>query len=373
MKSLIKYLIVVWTLLTANIFPQWTEDSWSFGFGGTYPRLISIWSEAYSGTENYGAFLSLQRSFSENVALRLLFNYNYMEAFYDFPSGEIKESVTLGAASLDMLYYLVPCEPISPYLGLGFGAIYFRPRNTFEKALEKITLEYQLNMIVGVEWQIGNDWKLITDLSYHTPSTNKLDGENDTHEHKGILGSDCDTYMTFNFGFSYYFSKGEPSQKCDLPSGVTVTAPQTNQLTASDIERIIKENIPKETIKEVLAEKPSTAQEKKWILVGVNFDFNSANLTKESFPILLNALQILVDNPAMKVEVIGYTDDLGSDSYNLSLSKRRAQVVKDYMTANGISSERLDVKGMGEADPVGDNQTSEGRILNRRIEFKVKK
>ena len=122
MKSLIKYLTIAIILIANNsLFAQLAENSWSIGFGGTYPRLMSIWSKAYSGTANYGGYLSLQRNFSENVALRLLANYNYMEAIYDSPISDANESVTLSSAALDLLYYLTPCDPISPYIGAGIG------------------------------------------------------------------------------------------------------------------------------------------------------------------------------------------------------------------------------------------------------------
>ncbi len=374
MKKLNKLLLIsVIFIISNNTFAQLAENSWSFGFGGTYPRFMSVWSKAYSGTENYGGFLSLQRNFTENVALRLLVNYNYMEAIYSFPIDEPTESVTLGSASLDLLYYPAPCSPVSPYVGAGLGGIYFKPKNTFEAALNKSALEYQANLRAGAEWKISDNWKLITEAGYFTPSTNKLDGENDTHEHKGLFGTNCDTYINFNFGFLYYFSNGNPSKKCDLYSGVTVGSSPTSQLTLSDVEKIVKDNLPKEIIKEVVVEKPATTLEKRWVLVGVNFEFNSANLTKESFSILLNALQVLTEHPEMQVEIQGHSDNIGSNDYNLILSEKRAKVVRDYLFANGINPDRLEAKGIGESDPVADNNTIEGRTLNRRIEFKVKK
>ena len=370
MNKFVKFFIIATFCISNNLFAQLAENSWSFGFGGSYPRFMSIWSKAYSGTDNYGAYLSLQRNFSENVAVRLLGNYIYMESIYDFLVPSQVESVTLSSASIDLLYYIVPCDPISPYIGAGFGGIYFTPKNSYEPELNDDFFEYQLNLRAGAEWRISENWKITTELSYLTPSTNKLDGENDSHEHKGIFGSDCDTYMTLNLGFLYYFSKGNPSQKCDLFSGIT--AP-TNYATPEDVERIVQANLPKETVKEVVVEKPVSSYEKRWILVGVNFEFGSANLTKESFPILLNALQILTDNPNMQIEIIGHTDNVGSEKYNLVLSDRRAKIIKEYMVANGISSERLSVKGIGETEPIADNKTLEGRTLNRRIEFKIKK
>jgi len=374
MKKLNKLLIIsVVLIITNNVFSQLTESSWAVGFGGTYPRFMSIWSNSYSGTENYGVYLSLQRNFSENVALRFLGNYNYMESFYKTNSGYLKESVSLSSASLDLLYYLVPCDPISPYFGVGLAGIYFKPKNAFEANLNDNFLEYQMNLRAGAEWRISENWRVVSEAGYFTPSSNKLDGENDTHEHKGLFGTNCDTYMNFNLGFLYYFSKGNPSQKCDLYSGVTVTAQPLNPLTIQDVEKIVKDNLPNEVVKEVVIEKPITVIEKRWVLVGVNFEFNSANLTKESFPILLNALQVLTQYPEMRVEIRGHTDNIGSKEYNLILSERRAKVVKDYLVANGINAERLDIKGFGETDPIADNRTTEGKTLNRRIEFKVKK
>jgi len=372
MNSAIKYLIITFVLINST-FAQLAKDSWSIGFGGTYPRFLSIWSKAYSGTENYGAFLSLQRNFSENIALRFLINYNYMEAFYDFNPREVRESVTLSSASLDLLYYLAPCDPISPYIGAGLAGIYFKPKNAFEAKLNDNFLEYQMNLRAGAEWRISENWRVVSEAGYFTPSSNKLDGENDTHEHKGLFGTNCDTYMNFNLGFLYYFSKGSPSQKCDLYSGVTVSSPSPNQLTIQDVEKIVKENLPKEIIKEVVVEKPAPLADKKWVLVGVNFEINSANINKESFPILLNAIQVLTEHPDMHIVIRGHTDNTGSDAYNLVLSERRAKIVKEYLVANGIDAERIDAKGFGETDPIANNNTLEGRTLNRRIEFKVKK
>lgn len=372
MKVITKLLVFISVVASGQSFAQLAEESWSFGFGATYPRFMSIWSKAYSGTENYGAYLSLQRNYSENVALRLLANYNYMEAIYDFVNPEITESVTLGSASLDLLYYLSPCDEVSPYIGAGLGGIYFKPKNAFEPNLNNDFWEYQLNIRAGVEMKISSKWRLVSEAAYFTPSSNKLDGENDTHEHKGLLGTNCDTYMNFNLGFLYYFNEGEPSELCNLASGITVNSVPKNHLTAQDVEKIVKANLPKEIVKEVVIEKPSASTEKKWVLVGVNFEFGSANLTKESFPILLNALQVLTEYPDLYIEIQGYTDNVGSEQHNLILSEKRANVVKEYLAANGIDKARLSAKGYGENSPIANNATVEGRTLNRRIEFKIK-
>jgi outer membrane protein OmpA-like peptidoglycan-associated protein len=83
--------------------------------------------------------------------------------------------------------------------------------------------------------------------------------------------------------------------------------------------------------------------------------------------------QLLRDNVA-HVNVIGYTDSRGADAYNMKLSERRAQTVADYLEGHGkVRPEVLRVSGKGEADPIGDNNTDEGRRLNRRVVLEVVK
>ena len=70
--------------------------------------------------------------------------------------------------------------------------------------------------------------------------------------------------------------------------------------------------------------------------------------------------------------IVGFTDDVGSKAYNLDLSLRRAESVRNYMVAQGIDRRRLSVAGRGMADPFVSNSTPEGRAVNRRVEFVVR-
>ncbi|MGE5412461.1 MAG: OmpA family protein, partial [Clostridiales bacterium] len=108
-----------------------------------------------------------------------------------------------------------------------------------------------------------------------------------------------------------------------------------------------------------------------WVLMGVTFDPNSSKFKTEAYPILYHAAQTLLQNQDLKVEIQGYTDNTGPDMFNLNLSLQRANTVKDYLVSHGIAAERLSAVGFGSKNPVADNQTASGRILNRRIEFKV--
>ena len=105
-------------------------------------------------------------------------------------------------------------------------------------------------------------------------------------------------------------------------------------------------------------------------LRGVNFAFDRAELTAESTAILDQAVDVLNRYPALKVEVAGHTDSVGTDAYNQGLSERRAKTVYDYLTGKGIAADRLSgPNGYGEGKPIDTNETSEGRARNRRTEL----
>ncbi len=111
---------------------------------------------------------------------------------------------------------------------------------------------------------------------------------------------------------------------------------------------------------------------KSVVLEGVTFESGSAKLSKSSEPVLQKALLALEQNPNVKVEVAGYTDNQGKVSTNDKLSTTRAQTVKTWLTMRGISSNRLTAVGYGSRTPIASNLTPEGRAKNRRIEFHVK-
>jgi len=105
-------------------------------------------------------------------------------------------------------------------------------------------------------------------------------------------------------------------------------------------------------------------------LRGVNFVFDKSDLTAESVAILDQAVDVLNRYPALKVEVAGHTDSVGTDAYNQGLSERRAKTVYEYLTNKGIAADRLSgPNGYGEGKPIDTNDTSEGRARNRRTEL----
>ncbi len=106
-------------------------------------------------------------------------------------------------------------------------------------------------------------------------------------------------------------------------------------------------------------------------LNNIYFGTNSAELTSESFAELDRVVDLLESNPLIVIEVSAHTDDVGSDSYNLVLSERRAQTVVSYLLDNDVPKDRLIAKGYGLRRPIVPNECDETRALNRRVEFKI--
>jgi outer membrane protein OmpA-like peptidoglycan-associated protein len=106
-------------------------------------------------------------------------------------------------------------------------------------------------------------------------------------------------------------------------------------------------------------------------LSDVLFDFNQASLKPGAKEKLAKVSGILLAYPTLHMNVEGHTDSIGSDEYNMKLSQRRADAVRDYLTSNGISSANVQAIGLGKDGPVASNDTAAGRQQNRRVEMVV--
>ncbi|WP_321835909.1 OmpA family protein [Pseudomonas kulmbachensis] len=143
--------------------------------------------------------------------------------------------------------------------------------------------------------------------------------------------------------------------KCpDTPKGVTVDAAGCPIVAVVVVETVV---VKEETI----------------VVRDVHFEFNSAKLTaadKDKLNVI--AARLKKDAANAQLKVTGYTDSVGSDSYNLKLSKERAHSVVEYLIDSGIPrSQFVSVAGAGESNPIASNHTPEGRAQNRRTEIQI--
>lgn len=107
------------------------------------------------------------------------------------------------------------------------------------------------------------------------------------------------------------------------------------------------------------------------VLKNIFFETAKYDLKPNSLVELNNLVKFLEENPKIKIELGGHTDNVGDDLSNKTLSNNRAQSVYNYLLEQGINANRLSFKGYGEEQPIASNDTEEGRALNRRTEFKV--
>ncbi|TPW19607.1 MAG: peptidoglycan-associated lipoprotein [Elusimicrobia bacterium] len=105
----------------------------------------------------------------------------------------------------------------------------------------------------------------------------------------------------------------------------------------------------------------------------ISFELNKAVLKPEAKAALDFVADVMLKHPDLKLMVFGHTCDLGSDEYNLWLSQKRAEAVKDYLVEIGVMGEFVRAKGFGEAKPLEPNDSEETRSMNRRVEFVIVK
>ncbi|MGB0391301.1 MAG: OmpA family protein [Salibacteraceae bacterium] len=141
------------------------------------------------------------------------------------------------------------------------------------------------------------------------------------------------------------------------------------------IEAVVEVIEVAEVVEEVTPE-PVVVEPKKIVLSSeeLHFENNQHNASPEAKAALLKNFPFSEENDAhtTQITITGYSDSNGAASYNQSLSKKRAQTMKDILVEMGWSADKIKVIGMGEENPIADNATREGRAKNRRVEFEVK-
>lgn len=129
---------------------------------------------------------------------------------------------------------------------------------------------------------------------------------------------------------------------------------------ASELEREIEDLKTKET-------------DRGLVLVPGNilFEFDSANIKPGSERTIQKVAQFLIEYPDRQIKIEGFTDSVGDENYNQELSQRRAEAVKQALIEEGVPRNRIDAQGLGEEFPVASNDTTAGRLENRRVEIIV--
>jgi outer membrane protein OmpA-like peptidoglycan-associated protein len=139
----------------------------------------------------------------------------------------------------------------------------------------------------------------------------------------------------------------------------------------SDVQlEIIEEKPFQASIKAPEADAMKSALDKDGrVSLYVNFDFNKATLKPDAAPVVAQVMKLLKDNPGLKLEIGGHTDNIGGHDYNVKLSQQRAAAIVAALVAQGVAADRLRAAGYGPDKPIADNNKEEGRGKNRRVEL----
>lgn len=242
-----------------------------------------------------------------------------------------------GGKGDDDIYTFVNEDPdlkvINYYLQ---GITYYKDKEGQLQVLgnSKISLLDQQNIVMQ-EYQTGNDGKFLFKVY-----------ENENYE----LLAEADGYLTERLPYTMFGRSVDPRTLKDLVTNITYD-------TLMVLDR--------KAINEI------------FVLDNIYFELDQHNINAAAAKELDKLVQILVDNPEIRIEMGSHTDSIASNEYNLALSKRRAESTVNYLISKGISAERLVARGYGEEKPVARNtnpdgtDNPEGRARNRRTEFKI--
>jgi len=155
------------------------------------------------------------------------------------------------------------------------------------------------------------------------------------------------------------------------------TAEQEKQAAVAEAERIRKEREDElNRLQEALQKIAETRRTAMGLVMNldshaIQFEFNKAALLSMNREVLSRIAGILLSSKGYSIKVHGHTDDVGSQAYNLELSEKRAEAVRDYLVQAGISSEIITTKGYGKSKPLLTAKTPEARAKNRRVEVEI--
>ncbi|BBP04807.1 hypothetical protein TPL01_12180 [Sulfuriferula plumbiphila] len=277
--------------------------------------------------DDSGFGIGVGKPISQSLNLELNANYGEYQRNNTYATlGTVKNTGLM----VDALYFFSRDPNFSPYALLGVGGVQTRATKYSETNLAA-------NAGVGMMTWI-HDIGLRADVRYRDINTRKFD--------RGDWIATAGLVIPLGAKPLPPAPKEEPAPQ---PAPEPVPAPVPAPVEQPAIER--------------------PAPQTKIILEGTNFDFDKATLRSSGKAKLDKDAEMLNTYPDINVDINGYTDSIGTQKYNLGLSKRRATTVKKYLESKGVAASRMTTKWFGKKDPVASNKTAAGRAENRRVEI----
>jgi len=304
----------------------------------------SVW-----GSVGFGVFLG--NNFSVD------FEYDSLNADYDdynvVVPGATYDNWKLSTYGLMGRYYIGD-NAWRPFLAAGIG-------RTKHRSVLDTNYATDISLGLGLKGQLAKHWSVSAQVLWRQDQ----DGQS-------LAPRQHFQDFIYGIGLSYDFGGKEeaPSAPAAPAPAPAPAAPPANPDLDGDGVLNEKDKCPN-TRPGAVVDLDGCEVEAVISLEGVHFDFDKATLRPEAIVILDKAVGLLKSQQRVVVEVAGHTDSVGSEQYNMGLSDRRANSVKDYLISQGITATRLTARGYGESQPVASNDTDAGRALNRRVELIV--
>lgn len=303
--------------------------------------------------------ISLGRHVSEAISLEL----GVTEGTYDLGASRDLE---LRSYSLDALHIFARDAVVSPYITVGVGMLRNEPPGG-DKDHYKMA-QAGLGLFINIAEKANGATKFA--LRPEVKARWSFPSDNDPQ----------DKYLDYLAGLGFQFSFGDARPEPPPPAPPPAPEPppppppppQPEPPRDSDGDGVIdpRDKCPN-TPRGVAVDADGCTLRGTATLQGVTFEFNSANLTAASRPVLDKVAEDMKRYPRLRVELQGHTDSVGADAYNMKLSAERANSVRVYLISQGVPEQQLTSRGYGETQPVADNKTEAGRAQNRRVVMNV--
>lgn len=294
--------------------------------------------------------LSIGRHLGERWSLELNANGAKLDGFEPY------------AGSLDLLRVFRRSELLAPYLTVGAGAM----RNDAARD----DTDFMAQAGVGLTWKLGDNRRGTSSFAVRPEVKARWDdaGRDSFIDYIATLG------FQFSFGATRVARQPQPQAAAAPTPAPPPSAPPPVDAAPSDADRdgvLDPSDRCLDTPAGVAVDSNGCTQRGEITLAGVAFETNSATLTSASRAVLDPVATNLKKYPELHIELQGHTDSSGADQYNLDLSQRRADAVRDYLIAQGVEPAQVVARGYGEGQPIADNDMPDGRAQNRRVVMKV--
>ena len=314
------------------------------------------------GTVEFGAFASAA-SFDKGLTLTSGFGGGGHVGIYmdprlaiEFEKGEMRAGRTLGRRDVNVgiLSARLVGTPfqsgaLSIQLGAGAGA------STETNFLHS----YGLNALVGAKIALTNTAAL------------RIDAISDW-----LANNNWKSYQTLHVGLSFFRAPNQVTKIVEVPGVVAPYVQRPDSVSAEEQARLRREEAEYRALRDSLnrpavVPPPSSAEALATMQEQIHFATDKSDLTAEARTILDAKIPVFKANPAMRIIIVGNTDERASDAYNMALGGRRAAAAKAYLVAQGIDPARIEITSEGERKPAAAGDSAKAFAQNRRDEFRL--